>query len=636
MQHYTSFEKYLEDNYYNDIFEKLESFIKGRGSQNGFYSYTVLDPDDYELDDIKVMGVTFDKSEGNKIYFNASILASVILKGLGKRDYEADQKNAWYTVSFVGYLLGGLNLVTIVKVDDYSQRKFSEEDSLSRYLVPYLYAKNLDREAEAFLEMYYPEALEKPMALDMDTLLENMALTKRYAPLPNNIFGMTYFDGADIEVCDRNGDNPHSETIEPGTVLINPDVSFMRNVGSENNTVVHECVHWDRHSKFFELQKLLNDDLRAIRCETVEEYSHTTKDIDKALKWMEWQANALAPRILMPARTTKEKLNEILKRQRKQWPDVRHAVIMEMAIMELANFFDVSFFAAKLRAIDLGFDEAEGTQVYVDGKYHVPFSFKRGSLKKNQTFIVDPKNALVESNMNPELSELVHFGAITYANCMFVINDPKYVTKNEKGSLALTDYALDHVDECCLIFERKTRVSDKYDDSFYRQCFLCRDIDSSHLVETKYDPDQVSNQNKAERAREIQKSKNAMAEIAKHLNKVPGLFNEALAYHMKRKGLTDEELEGRCKISSRQIGDYRRKPDLNITLESVMALCIGMNLQTYYCEDLISKAGHTLRLTERDMVYRELIEHHTDENIDMWNETLADFGLEQRLPSKRK
>lgn len=66
---------------------------------------------------------------------------------------------------------------------------------------------------------------------------------------------------------------------------------------------------------------------------------------------------------------------------------------------------------------------------------------------------------------------------------MFVINDPKYVHIQEDAEAELTDYALEHIDECCLIFNRETRVSKHYDDSYYRICFLCRDADSKSFVE---------------------------------------------------------------------------------------------------------------------------------------------------------
>ena len=40
---------------------------------------------------------------------------------------------------------------------------------------------------------------------------------------------------------------------------------------------------------------------------------------------------------------------------------------------------------------------------------------------------------------------------------MYCINDEKYVTRSDAGAPILTDYALEHVDECCLAFDRKIR-----------------------------------------------------------------------------------------------------------------------------------------------------------------------------------
>ncbi len=140
-------------------------------------------------------------------------------------------------------------------------------------------------------------------------------------------------------------------------------------------------------------------------------------------------------------------------------------------------------------------------------------------------------------------------------------------------------------------------------------CFLCNDINSSTLIEATYDPDYESNQNVKERAEEIKKSKDALKEIAEHLSVIPSGFGGALAYHMKRKKITDEELENRSGISSRMIGEYRRNIEAaaKISQQRVMALCIGLNLQGFYSEDLLNKAGKPLTMVPEQMVYRQLI-----------------------------
>lgn len=39
--------------------------------------------------------------------------------------------------------------------------------------------------------------------------------------------------------------------------------------GFEKSTIIHECVHWDKHYKFFELQKILIPELNSISCAVV-------------------------------------------------------------------------------------------------------------------------------------------------------------------------------------------------------------------------------------------------------------------------------------------------------------------------------------------------------------------------------
>ncbi|KNB74720.1 hypothetical protein ADS79_01425 [Brevibacillus reuszeri] len=605
---------------------------KGRRSLD---SYDVLDPSYIEVENIRVRSITFYGIEHRQIFFNATIQAEIVLKGMGKRDYEADRQSKWFILSFYGHLISGLRKVMIIDVRDYSKERFSKENALSRYLVPYLYSEDLDNEAERFLQKYYPEALENPMPLDMAELLDNMCLTMYYAPLPDNIFGRSYFGEAQVEVFEEDMIHTRTENIDVGTILVNPNVFFMRNIGSENNTIVHECVHHDLHANFFELQKLLNNDVISISCDVVEEYGKDTVGIDNALHWMEWQANVLTPRILMPLKTTKQKLNEILIRLQGEKQDLRNAEFLQLAIEELASFFGVSKLSAKLRAIDIGFEQAAGTFVYVDGRYYPPYSFRRGTLGKNQTFVIDEMNAFNVVKMSQGLSDMVYSGKVVYVNAMFCINDPQYVLRCEDGSIELTEYALENVDECCLIFDRTNRISKLYDDSFYRRCFLCRDVNAVNFVEAEYNPNYIDNQNAQERAKETAKIIAFSKEISEELMNMPGSFSRTLECHIKRRGITNEVLAERSGLSSRIISDYRNKEALTKELPAVMALCIGLNLHQFYAEDLILKAGHQWKMTHEHMVYRWLLVEHSDETLYQWNKRLEDAGLSQRLPSNK-
>lgn len=632
---YDTFAAYLEDVYYNQIFSKIKSYLFNNKGRLDLSTSVVPDPSYVELSDFKIMGVNFHESDTDRIECKVTVRAEIEISGRGRRDYESDSTECWISIPLSATLRNGLQQVNFGYASEYSRELFRAEDALTKYLVPYIYAKDLDKHAERFLEKYCPRALEEPMPLPIKEIVENMGLTVYHAPLPDGIFGRTYFNDANVEVfTNKTCSETEDRAICPGTILVNPDVVFMRNIGSTNNTVIHECVHWDKHYKFFELQKLLNPDIQAISCAVVENYKKKSNELEDELSWMEWQANALAPKILIPAKTGKEKLSEILNRLHRAYRGrLRDGYVMELAISEFADFFKVSTTAAKIRAVELGFEQAAGVFNFVDGKNYPPFSFKKGSLKKGQTFVIDRNNVIIQSLLNPDLSEDIAARRFIHAGGLLVINDPQYVSIVADSEPTLTEYALEHVDECCLVFDRTTRVSTQYDDSFYRICFLCRDADSKSFVEASFNPKEGKNEDVQKRAREMAAIAAEAKRVADILAEVPSSFCGTLDYHIKRRGYTNEKMEERTGISSRMIQDYRKKKDSNITLQSVLALCIGLNLQPAFSYDLILKAGFNI-MTAKDehLIYRYLIEHHHMENIFMWNEKLQDAGIPQQLP----
>lgn len=629
MKQYASFEKYLEDKYYNEIHHAITGLIIKRGRNNGFYSYTVLDPSYFQVDDIHVNCVSFHATDGNRILFNAAVQADVVLKGMGKRDYNADENFPWYTVSFTGYLSDGLNMVTITGVDDYKKDEFDKETTLSKYLVPYLYSEDLEKEAEKFLGKYCPQVLREPMPIPLDELLFNLGLEMFEAPLPDCIFGKTYFAEATVDIFNDDGEIV-SQTIDPGTILINPNIFFMRNIGSRNNTIVHECVHWDRHDKFFELQKLLNSELSSLSCEVTEKGGQKDTGIAGALQWMEWQANALTPRILLPAKTTRTKLNSLLAQLHSENPLAGNAQIMEIAIQELATFFGVSKFAAKLRAIELGFSQAHGVWNYVNGEYLPCFSFKENALKKDESYIIDFKDACILSCFDAVTSDTLSKGDFVYVDCMFCINDEKYVSVMENGTCTLTAYARQHIDECCLKFKRSYRVTKNNGDAYYTQCSLCRDVDSSTYCELKGIDDEDTQDTK-KRAAELKKLQNEGAKIMGIYRDLPMSFAGTLDAHMKRlkkedgRKMTNLELALRTGLTDRYIQDLRSK-EMNIGFYTVCAICIGLHLHPMFSNDLIHKSHNDYPTSEEGFLDRFLIEHHYMETLEVCNTRLKECG----------
>ena len=630
---YSSFSDYLQDVYYDEIFKAIKDYIwkKGRSS---FSSYAVMDVRYLQLDDIHVKTVNTHLTDGDLIEFVAAVEADIILKGIGRRDYDADSTSQWYSVSFIGHLFNGLNMVTIKGVDDYRVDRFDKETSLSKYMVPYLYAENLEKEAEVFLKKYCPKALKEPMPIPIDDILMNLALEFHFAPLSSNVFGMTYFREADVDLIDsETGQVIPEQHIEPGTILINPDAFFMRNVGSLNNTIIHECLHWDRHRKFFELQKLLNTDLRALSCSVTENKNAKRTGLNGALQWMEWQCNALTPRILMPKETTRSKLNQILVELNKEWPDVSDSERMEEAINRLADFFKVSKIAAKLRAVDLGFTTAIGVYNFVGGSYLPSFSFNPQALNKDETFIISDQNATFEACVDPISKAKLESGAYVYVDHVFCIDDDLYITQDENGDMALTDYARQHMDECCLKFKNNFKTGETNGDAYYTQCALCRNIASEVFNEANY-VDDVQNASVSGRAEKAKKRRIEARYIISILQSLSPMFSKTLKYHfdnyedknIKQGELTESEYGTRTNYSERQIRSFLTDESIQKPIRATCALCVGLHLIPDFSDDLVEKSGHRWMMTEEELHYKRFLHYQYKNSLSKINEQLVALG----------
>ena len=87
--------------------------------------------------------------------------------------------------------------------------------------------------------------------------------------------------------------------------------------------------------------------------------------------------------------------------------------------------------------------------------------------------LLSAQDAAYERLTNPELLSLTENGDYLFVENHFVYNAPLYVKTSEDGQLELTDYALAHIDECCLVFDLK--IKNNLDEDYQTVCFLNRD-----------------------------------------------------------------------------------------------------------------------------------------------------------------
>jgi hypothetical protein len=473
-----SFAEFVKAKCFDGLCKAVENYANENWCLLGLYSHRVQNIEQAVFSDATIERVYVSDLPGTRVSFDVGVEVEMEVSEANRHNDYSDECYPWVRVSCEGDLSCGLDDWKIKSIEPYDKKK-APMNSLSDALVPYIPYDRLESVATAFLKEHYPEALriprpkQAPIYVDPSVLADRLGLTIKTQRIKEDasVFGQIFFAETDTEMFDVRTGTAMPVHVDERTIVVDPTMYLLRNYGSVNNTIVHECVHWVKHRKVFELEKLYNDQASSITCEVV---GGAKANVDQsATEQMERQANQLTPRIQMPAEPFKAKAKEyIIKFMRET--NARHEnEVMEKVIVALETDFGVSKQAAKIRLVELGFDEAIGTFTYLDGHYVKPHGFRKGILKVNQTFSLNAQDAAIQRLVNPELRQLTESGDYLFVDNHYVYNAPLYVGKDENGRLDLTDYARSHMDECCLVFDMT--ITSKVGEDYHTACFLNRE-----------------------------------------------------------------------------------------------------------------------------------------------------------------
>lgn len=367
-----SFAEFVKDKCYNGLYQTAEDYVNTNWKSMDLYTRNVHRIGSAEMIDATIERVYVRDLPGMRVAFEVGMQLEIDVKEGDYHYDESDQCYPWIRIYCEGDLSCGLVDWEIIRVEPYS-KKSAPPNSLSDALVPFIPYDQLDRVATEFLKEHYPAALkvtpygQPPVSVDPLALADSLGLTVKQQRIREDasVFGQIYFVETDAEMYDANEGKTVTMTIPGKTIIFDPQMYLLRNLGSVNNTIIHECVHWVKHRKVFELEKLYNADASNISCEVVG--GATSAVAKSATEQMEKQANQLAPRIQMPAEPFKVKAKEYIARFMRE-SNARHEnEVMEQVITALETAFGVSKQAAKIRLVELGFDAAIGTYTYASG-----------------------------------------------------------------------------------------------------------------------------------------------------------------------------------------------------------------------------------------------------------------------------
>lgn len=433
-----------------------------------------------------------------------------------------------------------------------------ETNALGRDLVPCISPACYDAEATLFLRDVYPEALDRPMPVDVFDVASRLNLQAKAFTFDSchQVLGRTYFRNTKDE----------GSVVEEGTVLYDTNHG---NTGRLNNTIIHECFHWYKHRHYFALKNLLGADNSAYRNDS------------KARYRLERQAKMVTPRILMPKKMFLRKTQDLID-DWKASSALDYLHILEQVICQLALFFQVSRQSAKIRLVELGFKEAKGVLEYIDGAYLPVFGFGDTELKNNQTFsisLIDMECLMAE---DASFERVVRSGRYVYLEAHLVMNLPQFVTKDTLGNLVLTEYARYHLDECALLFECSRSGCDLKEVT-YQDFVLNRNQFSNISFELVYHNGyEHSTKEKQEQALIKQ-----LEEEDKIYNQLSNDFEASMQVIKKWRKVTYREIADELYFSEKQI---RRLFKGDGSLELFLLVCVYLNLPPSISAHLLEKS----------------------------------------------
>ena len=280
------------------------------------------------------------------------------------------------------------------------------------------------------MEKYYPEALAEPMRVPIEDIAKeklHLNIVQGYRTTDDfSIFGQICFSPGKVKIYDLFKTSEKEEEVPRGTILIDAYTYWQRNSGYVNNPIAHEVYHWHRHRLYAAIKSILrNERFIACRCPADMVYPNESEEWTDEQR-MEWQANNLAPRILMPIETFKIKVDELYQQYSYEDSPLKLEVLTCIAD-DLARFYGVSRQSALIRMTETGYPEAKSVLQAIN--------------EKEWHSYVSLEDVFYEYSTNGDFRKLIDSGRFKYVDGYVVINDEKYITADETGMATLAEYA---------------------------------------------------------------------------------------------------------------------------------------------------------------------------------------------------
>lgn len=579
-------------------------------------------PDSATIEDL-LLEFTHDiRIEEDSLYFDAIISCTINLIEENYHGLMSCDISQWFSVSCKAVVTDKLESLEVSQVQRYIPGMYtaSKSPKVSKNIVPILYKKDLEEEAEHFLERYCPEALQKPMSVPISDIAHDMGLEIIQGNRITNdfsVFGEIYFTNSKATVYDLFKISKTTIDVHRGDILVDAYTFWERNLGCVKNTIAHEVYHWYKHRMYAAIKYILyGEDYIACRCPSNMVYPDKTQEWTDVQR-MEWQANSMAPRILMPYRTFKIKVDELLKKYDYEHTPIKSAVLTAVA-EELRIFYGVSRQSVLIRMMETGYKDAASIYNYDEtSPYHN---------------YLTQSDAFCAYRTNSEFRDLIDSGLFRYVSGYFVINDEQYIERDDNGRYELTDYAWSNLDACTLQFTWESITAEEASQHFPFE--LLHRSNADRKV-SKYD---TQNNASTVQLSETLRKKREDFERQSEARKLTGINKtcwQLIFEILQSRGISKAHF---CTLTGLGEEVYR-KAEKNIntkpSLRTIVAIARGLDLDIGTTEKLLQLAGHAFDESDEHQALKYCITGFSGMTVDDANEFLESYNYEP-LGSKQR
>ena len=602
---------------YQPIWTAVNNYIAVHPTSLRLSTSRVKYPDSAMLLDMMLEYTNNISIDEDTLRFDAIISCTIELQQ--NDDYRGTltgETSQWIIASCEATITDKLDRLKITDVRPWTKGKkpVASGISASNNIVPVLYKKDLDAEATAFLEKYCPQALLEPMPVPIEkiateelhlTVLQGHRITDDFS-----IFGQICFSKGKVLVRDIFKCSETEMDVNRGTILIDAYTFWERNKGCANNTLAHEVYHWHRHRLYAAIKQILrNEKFIAHRCPSNMSYPSEYEEWTDEQR-MEWQANNMAPRILMPIQTFKIKVDELYQKYNYDDNPLKAAVLTCIAD-ELAKFYGVSRQSALIRMKETGYPEAQ-------------LALQQLEEQDNHAYI-SREDVFYEYSTNESFRELLNSGKFKYIDGYIVINDEKYIQKEESGKYALTKYAWDNLAECTISFTWK-RIKRSTAKGHLPEEILHRANEEQEV--STYDKKQNTSVTKLSDELKKKRSRFETNEGIHNISTNGKTCWEYIFDIINYKGLSKMHF---CNLTGLGEEVYR-KAEKNIktdpSVRTIVAIACGLDLDIETAGKMLALAGRSLRESDEDRALKFCITGFAGQSIEERNDFLESYGYE--------